>query len=158
MKSGKRWIFLLLVAALILTSLPAYAHSAEYLELGGTKLKFQYSDGTAMNGAMVIVQDAAGEQLATETTNSSGEYDYADYAENAATITVNDGEGHLCTYEVPETLPPEAENTDAAAAETAQQPAETPAGSNNTVTYIIIAALVLLVLIVVLTAKKKSKR
>ena len=121
-------VMLVLTAALMLSfAVVAYAHACLVEELGGTYLKFSYSDGTVMKGAKIIVKDAAGETLGTGKTDKEGIYNYQEYADSAAAIVVNDGEGHMLEYTVPDEIPPVTDSTPVPKEDAGDKPGETPA-------------------------------
>jgi len=153
-------VSLLACTGMLLTT--AAAHSCLATELGGTYVQFSYSDGTLIKGAKIIVQDAAGETLGTDKTNSNGVYNYADYADTAAKVIMNDGEGHVFEYEVPDEIPPVTDQTpvedDAAPAET--EPAAAPAGGGMSAGTIaaVVVVVVAAVAIAVLFSKRGKKK
>ena len=79
----------------------ASAHAALAESAGGTLVKFMFSDGTTVKGARIIVYDANQEQIGKGKVDKEGIFDYAEYAGTAATLYMNDGEGHSVTYEIP---------------------------------------------------------
>lgn len=89
----------------------ALAHNASAVSLGGTYVQFSYSDGTLIKGAKIVVQDSNGETLGAGKTDSNGIYNYADYEGSAFKIIMNDGEGHMVEYTVPEQTPPITDQT-----------------------------------------------
>ena len=159
-RSTKTLILLLLVTVLVLgVATVALAHACVVEELGGTYLKFSYSDETPMNGAKIIVKDANGETLGTDKTSKEGIYSFEEFADNAATVVVNDGEGHMLEYEVPAELPPITDATpiaeEAAPAET--EDAETSSGGMSGGTIAAIVAVVAAALVIALFFGKKKK-
>ena len=144
------------------------AHACSYVELGGTKIQFIFSDGTPMSGAKIIVTGADEERLGTGITSKEGIYDYVDYAGAAVSIAANDGEGHMCTYEVPEILPEAAEEDVSASVESSapispeptEEPLETPDVKNNLpiiITIIVVIAVVIVGCGIVFLRTKKQK-
>ena len=106
----------------LLFTTTVYGHAATAESVGGTLVKFSYSDGTVINGARILVYDASGEQIGKGKTDKEGIFDYAEYAGQAASLYMNDGEGHAVTYEIP------ADDQAEAAEEAAAGSAETSAG------------------------------
>lgn len=111
-----------------------FAHACTVESLGGTYIRFAYSDGTIMNGAKIIVKNAGGETIGTGKTDRTGTYDYAEFVGSAAEIMVNDGEGHALSYEVPAEVPPVTDQTPVKEETPAAQPESAPAEENETVT------------------------
>lgn len=121
-KRMKTLLALAVVLVLCLSCcLGAFAHSLTIESLGGTYVSFSYSDGTVCKGAKIIVQDASGATIGSGKTNSSGVYNYAEFEGTAAKIVMNDGEGHVGDYVVPEVTP---EITDRTPVEKTEAPAE----------------------------------
>lgn len=111
-------ILILLVCLILNQRVSAHACKAE--SMGGTVVKFFYSDGTPVKGARILIKDSSGETVGTGKTAADGTYDYADFTGKAAVIYMNDGEGHAVEYEIPAETPPadahpagsDAKNTD----------------------------------------------
>ena len=143
----------------------ALAHNALAESLGGTYVQFSYSDGTAIKGAKIVVQDADGEALGAGKTDSDGIYNYADYEGKAAKIIMNDGEGHLVEYDVPEETPPVTDRTpveedstpeDAQAAE--PSPAPAASGGMNPGTIAAAAGVVIAAVVIAVFFSRRSKQ
>ena len=165
-------IAIALVMALVLCAAmaaTAFAHAIVVEAMGGTIVKFAYSDGTVASGAKILVYDAGGEAIAKGKVDKEGLFDYAEYVGTAASLYMNDGEGHAITYEIPaEEAPaesaaePTTEPTAEPAAEATVEPAAEPetekskavSGSTIAVIAIIVAAAAL---IAVLIAKRGKK-
>ncbi|MCR4963719.1 MAG: hypothetical protein K6B40_07565 [Firmicutes bacterium] len=162
-KSIQLTLVLLLAAVLVLgLSAAAWAHACVVEELGGAYLQFSYSDGTAMNGAKVIIQDAGGATLGTDKTSREGVYSYEEFAGQAAKVVVNDGEGHVVEYEVPAEMPPVTDATPAAeagdAADTAVDATGGAGSGMNGVAIAGIAAVVAAAVIIALLFAKRGKK
>ena len=163
-RSAKTLILLLLTVALVLgVSAAAWAHACVVEELGGTYLQFSYSDETPMNGAKIIVKDSGGETIGTDKTSKEGIYSYEEFVGQAATVVVNDGEGHMLEYEVPAEIPPVTDATPvpeeaAEAADAADDAADEAAGGMSGGTIGAIVAVVAAALIIALLFAKRGKK
>ena len=158
-RSAKILFLLLLTAALVLgASAAAWAHACVVEELGGTYLKFSYSDETPMNGAKIIVKDSSGETIGTDKTSKEGIYSYEEFVGQAAAVVVNDGEGHVLEYEVPAEIPPVTDATpapeEAADAADAADGGGMSGGAIGAVVAVVAAALI----IALLFAKRGKKK
>lgn len=156
---------LALCAGMLLT---ASAHNAVADPLGGTYVRFSYSDGTPIKGAKIVVQDAGGASLGAGKTTSEGIYDYAEYEGTAARIIMNDGEGHAVEYEVPEETPPVTDQTPAgdgeavpaegADAQPAQAPASSAGGGMSGGTIAAVVVVIAAAAVVAVLFSKRTKR
>ncbi len=115
--------------------------------------------------AKIVVQDADGEALGAGKTDSDGIYNYADYEGTAAKIIMNDGEGHLVEYDVPEETPPVTDRTpveedstpeDAQAAE--PSPAPAASGGMNPGTIAAAAGVVIAAVVIAVFFSRRSKQ
>lgn len=149
--------------------LSASAHNVLVESLGGTYLLYSYSDGTLVKGAKIIIQDENGEALGADKTTSEGLYNYAEYEGTAAKIIMNDGEGHVAEYEVPDETPPvtdrtpvepEGEGTGAPAEESAppEQPAPVPSSGMSAGTIAAVVVVVVAAVVVALFFSKRGKK
>lgn len=99
-----RKVLSLIFIVLLLVTIPSFAHNAEYIEMKGTVVKFQYDNGDTMYGATLLIQDAEGNTLKSTFVKEDGLFDYGSYVGEASKIVVNDGGGHLVEFIIPETV------------------------------------------------------
>lgn len=159
-RSAKTLVLLLLVTVLVLgIATAALAHACVVEELGGTYLRFSYSDGTVMSGAKIIVKDSSGETVGTSKTDKDGVYSYEEFADAAASVVVNDGEGHVLEYEIPAELPPVTDATPVPEEEAAPEEAEPASGSGGMSggTIAAVIAVVAAALVIALLFAKRGK-
>ena len=163
-RSAKTLTLLLLTVALVLgVSAAAWAHACVVEELGGTYLQFSYSDETPMNGAKIIVKDSNGETIGTDKTSKEGIYSYEEFVGQAATVVVNDGDGHMLEYEGPAEIPPVTDATPAPeeaadAADTADATDAADGGMSGGAIGAVVAVVAAALIIALLFAKRGKKK
>lgn len=166
-KIKKMMVIVLTMMTLCCASITAFAHSCSCTELGGTYLLFAYSDGTVVKGGKIIIQDENGDTIATSKTDRDGIYNYEEYVDTAAKIVMNDGEGHVAEYEIPDEIPPVTDQTPVKSEEPAQtnaaqetEPAEAPVsgGMNAGTIAAVVIVVAALIAVAVLFSKKGKKK
>jgi len=96
----KRWLFLFLIGVVTV----AHAHKVNvfaYAEGDQVYVEGYFSDGTKAKNSDVTVADAAGRQLLRGKTNEQGDLTFPITERQALHITLNAGEGHQGTYDIP---------------------------------------------------------
>lgn len=180
----KLMVALLIAVLFCMATMTAFAHAIVVEPQEGTVVTFSYSDGTSAKGAKIIVRDADGNDIGKGKVDKNGCFDYAEYADQAASLYMNDGEGHAATYDIPAagdtaeapvaeetvadaTEEPVAEETETPAAteepvaEATEAPAAEPEveetkSSTGTIVVVVIIVAAAIVIVALLAKRKKA--
>ena len=83
-------------------SFTVFAHNLTAEQKDGTTVQFAYSDGTVVKeGTKFFLLDENGERIAKGKVGEDGMFDYGEYIGIAASLELNDGDGHAVTFEIP---------------------------------------------------------
>ena len=96
--------YLLTVAMAVLTPVAAHAHKMDMVATPDervVRVVVGYDDDTPCEGATVTLANAAGDVIATGTTNERGVCEFERPAAGIYTIRANDHAGHKASVELP---------------------------------------------------------